>query len=189
MAPDDSRLHAMNRALDSELSEEEQAAFQAELEESPADAVRWNKLHRTDDLLRTTPLIAPASDFSRRVMAAVAAMPVPQFIRRNPGLGIALGLAVAALFTIPVFSVLLFLMFSVFTDPGALNGLFQTLINTAGYVIDLTGNILDEIQSFANGTSALPLVLTAMVPVTIVWGWLIWVLVGNRNFLNRRTKS
>ncbi len=179
----------MNRALDSELSEEEQAALLAELEQSQADAVQWSKLRKTDELLRTTPLIAPASDFSRRVMAAVAAMPMPEFIRRNPGLGVALGLAVAALLTIPVFSVLFFLILSVFTDPGALNGLFQTLLNTAGYVIDLTGNILDEIQSFASGTSALPLVLTAMVPVTIVWGWLIWVLVGNRSSLNGRTKS
>ncbi len=179
----------MNRALDSELSEEEQALLQSELEQSAQDAVQWGRLRKTDELLRTTPLIAPVPEFSRRVMAAIAAMPVPEFIRHNAGLGFALGLVMAALFTIPVFSALLFLIFSVLTDPGALNGLFQTMLNTAGYVISLTGSTFDEIQSFASGTSALPLVLTAMVPVTALWAWLIWALVGNRSFLNRRTKS
>jgi len=85
--------------------------------------------------------------------------------------------------------VLFFLILSVITDPGALNGLFQALLDTASYVIELGANIVDELQAFVTGTPLLPLLVTAVVPITVIWLWLLWTLLGNPRIMNRRSKS
>ena len=75
MAPDDATLHKMNRALDQELSEQELVELTAQITASPHVTKQWNMLHKTDELLHATPMISPASGFSQRVLAAIAAMP------------------------------------------------------------------------------------------------------------------
>ena len=189
MAGDDLKSqHSMNSSLDHEQSEQEWAALNAQLEESPRAAAQVDLLRKTDELLRTTPAIAPAPGFARRVMAAIAAMPLPEFAQRHLGVGIALGLVIAALFTIPIFSVVFLLVWSVLANPGALNSLLQAIINAASYLIGLVADIAGEIETAAEDTPMLVALLTTMVPVTILWGWLIWNLLGGPRLL-RRSKS
>jgi hypothetical protein len=179
----------MNSALDQELSERELEALHNHLEASEEAATAWDRLQQTDELLRTTPLAAPSPGFARRVMAAIAAMPLPGFVHRQPGIGIALGLLVAALITVPVFSVLFFVLLTVITDPGTLQTILQTVLNAASYVISLMANLAGEIENIVRDTPVLAALLTTMIPVTLLWGWLIWLLLGGRRFLSKRPRS
>jgi anti-sigma factor RsiW len=182
MARDDLKLQqSMNGALDHELSEHELAALHAQLEESSEAAAHWERLRKTDELMRTTPLVAPSAGFTRRVMAAIAAIPLPEFARRQPGIGVALGLAVAAFMTVPIFSVLFFVLFSVLTDPGALNVVLQAIMDGASYTIGLVANIAGDLESAATDTPVLLVLLTTMIPVTALWVWLVrYLLKGSR---------
>lgn len=102
MARDEIKLQQqMNRALDGELAEQELAVLHARLQESAEESTRWERLRKTDELLRTTPPVAPSRGFAERVMAAILSMPMPEFARRSRGLGLALGLLVAALLAVP----------------------------------------------------------------------------------------
>jgi hypothetical protein len=189
MARDDLKLqHQLNNALDHELSELELAALQEQLEETEV-ASQWDRLQNTDELLRTTPLAAPAPGFANRVMAAIAAMPLPAFAKRHPGLGIALGLAIAAFLTLPMFSILFLLTLSVITDPGAINTWLQTFISAASYVIGLLADIASQFESGLANTPMMLALVTTMVPVTMLWGWLLWNLLGGPHFSIRRPKS
>jgi hypothetical protein len=172
----------MNRALDEDLTEQEMEQLGTRLEESADDAVHWERLRQTDELLRITPMVAPAAGFTNRVMAAIAAMPLPDFAKRHLSVGIALGLAIVALLTVPILSV-------IFLDPGALNDWLQTLINAAGYVINLLGDLAGEVRDAGRQTPMLLALLTTMIPLTVLWGWLIWYLLGGPKFMTRRQKS
>jgi hypothetical protein len=181
-------LQSMNSALDQELSEQEWEALNAHLEQSEEASNIWEHLRQTDELLHTTPLIAPSPGFANRVMAAIAAMPLPGFMRREPGIGIALGLLVAALVTVPVFSISFFVLLTVLTDPGTLHTLLQTVLGAASYVIGLMADLAGEIEHMVKDTPVLAALLTTMIPVTLLWGWLIWSLLGGPRFMNRRPR-
>lgn len=182
-------LQSMNSALDQELSEQELAALNAQLEESKEASDIWEHLQQTDELLRTTPLVAPSPGFASRVMAAIAAMPLPGFMHHEPGIGIALGLLVAALVTVPVFSVLFFMLLTVLTDPGTLHTLLQTVLGATSYVIGLMADLAGEVEHMVSDTPVLAALLTTMIPVTLLWGWLIWSLLGGPRFLSKRPRS
>lgn len=180
---------SMNRALDHDLSEQELEALNSHLHGSAEDAAHWERLRQTDELLRITPMVAPAAGFTNRVMAAIAAMPMPQFAKQHLSVGIALGLAMAALLTVPILSIVFWILVSVLTDPGTLNEWLQTLINAAGYVINLLSDLAGEVRGAARQTPMLLALLTTMIPLTVLWGWLIWYLLGGPRFLARRQKS
>ncbi len=187
MARDEQRQ--INDALDHALSDEEMAALHTRIAESDDLAERWEQLRRTDELLHKTPMVDAPNGFADRVMAAIAALPLPGFARKNPSIGIALGLLMAGLLTIPVFSVLLVIILSVITNPGAIQSFAMTLFDAAGYIISLIGDIIGQVEARATGTPVLIALVTTMVPVTLLWGWLLWNLIGGARGLSRRSKS
>jgi hypothetical protein len=189
MPRDDANLHArMNRALDDELSEEERALMHQQLEESSDTSDHWEQLRRTDELLRTTPMIAPVPEFTSRVMAALVALPIPAFVRRHPGAGIALGLALAALFTVPVFSVLLLVVLSALTDPGTFHVWLKPVLGASGYLLGLVTDIAAELRAGITTTPMIVALITTMIPLSALWGWLLWYLMGSPR-LGRGAKS
>ncbi|RPI92875.1 MAG: hypothetical protein EHM39_13280, partial [Chloroflexi bacterium] len=157
-------LLSMNNALDQGLSEQELDALHRQIEESEEAATAWEKLRKTDELLRTTPMVAPLPGFTSRVMAAIAAMPLPGFAQ-HPGIGIVLGLLAAAFIAVPIFAALFFVLLSVLTDPGALQEIFQTILNTVGYMIGMVADLASEIESVVEDTPVLAALLTTMIPV------------------------
>ncbi|MBN2303994.1 MAG: hypothetical protein JXQ72_05930 [Anaerolineae bacterium] len=166
-------LQNMHSALDHDLSEEEQAALHAHLEKSSEAAQESDRLHQTDELLRSTPQAAPSPGFADRVMAALAALPLPDFMNRQLSVGLALGLATAAILMVPLLSVALILLLSVITDPGALNAVLQTLIDAMSYLIGIGADFVRELRSFVSGNPLVLVLLSAVIPVTVFWGWLV----------------
>lgn len=133
-------------------------------------------------------MVAPLPGFTGRVMAAIAAMPLPGFAQ-HPGIGLALGLLVAAFIVVPIFAALFFLLLSVLTNPGVLLDVLRTILNAVGYMIGLVGNLAGEIKDVVEETPVVAALLTTMIPVTVLWGWLIWSLLGGPRFLTRRPRG
>ncbi|GAB4419738.1 MAG: hypothetical protein Kow00106_16040 [Anaerolineae bacterium] len=178
----------MNRALDGELAEQEWAVLRAHLQENTEEAARWERLRKTDELLRTTPLVAPSRGFADRVMAAILSMPMPEFVRRSRGLGLALGLLVAALLAVPVLWVALFIFVSVITNPDALAVVLQTVLDAAGYVVSLLNGVVDEARALTSDRALLGGLLAAALGLAVLWVWLIRRTVGGQSALARRSK-
>jgi hypothetical protein len=179
---------SMNKALDQGLPEEEWEALQHQIAESEEAATAWENMRKTDELLRTTPMVAPLPGFTSRVMSAIAAMPLPGFAQ-HPGIGFALGLLVAALIAAPIFAVLFFVLLSVLTNPGVLLDMLRTILNSVSYLIGLVGDLAGEVERMAEDTPVLAALLTTMIPVTALWAWLIWSLLGGPRFLTRRPRG
>lgn len=190
MAIDEQRYqHSMNKALDHELPEQELEALQAHISASEETANAWEHLQKTDRLLHETPLSAPSPGFTSRVMAAIAAMPIPEFMSRPLSLGLVLGLVAAAFLSLPLLSVLLILLVTTLTDPGAMNTVFQAVIDGAGYLIGLEADLGRELHDIVSNTPLVLLLIGAVIPVTLVWGWLIRRFLGGPRLLTNREKS
>jgi hypothetical protein len=178
--------HDMNSALDQELSAAEWNALQARLVESTEDAERWEHMQQVDDVFHSTPMVAPSPGFAGRVMAAIAALHLSGFANRELGVGVALGLMTAAFLTIPLFSVLLFLLWGVITDPGALNALLQAATSATSTVVGLATDLGSEIRTGVRGSPIVLALLTTIIPVTMLWAWVVWYLLGGRQFMAQR---
>ncbi|NLX08670.1 MAG: hypothetical protein GXY36_03360 [Chloroflexi bacterium] len=169
---------SMNSALDHELSEEELHALQEQVEESPAAADNWKRLRQVDALLRSLPLAVPADSLAGKVMAAIAAQQIAELARRRHGLGLALGLVAAALLTVPLLSALVLLLVSTITNPGTIAAILQGAAAVTSYVVDLVADLGRQLRSLASDTPALLALLTAVIPMSMLWGWLVWYLLG-----------
>lgn len=180
--------HKMNNALDHSLSEEELAELQAHFEAVPEAVEEWEQLRRTDELLRTTPKVSPSADFARRVMEAIAALPLPGFAKRDLSVGLALGLAAAAALAIPVLVVALFLLLSVITNPGTISTLLQASVDAMSFVVGLAADLAAQVRDWVADTPALTVLLVLVIPLSVVWGWMLWALLGGRDLVIRRTR-
>lgn len=190
MARDDTRQQQqMNEALDHALSDDKWDELQTAIAESEDTAAQWDSLRKTDQLLRETPPVSPSAGFAERVMAAIATLSLPGIHQRELGVGIALGLLVMGLVTIPLLAVLLVIIISVLTNPGAITTFMASLFSVVGYIISLGADIVTQVENRAVGTPVLVALLTTMIPVTLLWAWLIWQLIGGPQVLNRRPKS
>jgi len=175
----------MDRALERDLTEPEWEALQTHFGESPQSADYWERLQQVDWLLDTTPLVVPSPGFASRVMAAIAAMPLPAFANRKIGLGLALGLLAVAFLTVPVLSGALLVLLSAITNPGTINTILQGATSGISYLADLIRNLVQELRTVAVDTPMIPALLMTAIPLSMVWVWLVWHLSGGSRFFSK----
>lgn len=189
MGRDNMSQEQMNEALDQALTEEELAQLHEQMEAKPDTAEKWEQLHKTDELLRTTPMVSPSAAFAKRVMEAISALPLPGLTRRELNAGLAVGLAVAAVLAIPVLAVLFFLVLGLVTDPGTFNSLLQVSMDVLTYGVSLTADIAEQIRLWVVETPAAAVLMVLIVPLAAVWGWVLWSLFSGRGLATRRSRS
>jgi hypothetical protein len=179
MAQDPSELNRkMSEALDQTLSPEELEALHQQIEAAAGESERWSRMQRVDRLLRSTPLLAPSADFAGRVMAAIARLQLDELAERKISLGVALGLMAAALLAVPVLSAALILMVSVLSNPATVAALLEAAAAGTSYAIDLVLDLVRVLRNVATDTPMLPALLSTMIPLSMLWLWLLWYLSG-----------
>ncbi len=168
--------HHLHRDDRHDLSEEELAALKARMEEPAEAGGQTKRLTRVDRLLSETPMVGPSAGFALRVMAAIAAMELPEITRRRLTTGFAVGLAVAALLVLPVLSGLVIVVASAITNPGILNAGFQVVANGIGYSAGLITDVGESLNKAVSETPMVPALLTTVIPITMLWVWAVWYL-------------
>ncbi|HML20854.1 MAG TPA: hypothetical protein PKD09_04350 [Aggregatilinea sp.] len=179
MVNDPSNLQRrMNQALDQALSESEFESLQEQLATSRDNSEQWQRMQQVDQLLRTTPLVGPSSGFAARVIAAIERLRLDELADRQISVGVALGLMAAALLTIPFLSVALIVLVSTLSSPSTVTALFQGVTSGTSYAIDLVVDLIRVMRDLATDTPMVPALLTTMIPLGMVWAWLLWYLSG-----------
>ncbi len=165
----------MNLALDHLLPESEQAALDAHLAQSSGDASLWRAMHTVNDLFTGAPEIQAPPDFASKVMAAIAAAPAQAPVSVSPTgpstiFGLALGVVIAAPLIIAAFLGIQ----NWASDPAALNTLLQQIVVALNTVTQAIAAIFQMIAGYINGNPIIPALLTTIIPLLMVWGWLMW---------------
>lgn len=179
MVNDRSNLqHRMNQALDQALSEAEAETLQEQLAASTGSSEQWQRMQQVDQLLRTTPLVAPSAGFAARVIAAIERLRLDELADRQISVGVALGLMAAALLTIPFLSVMLIVLVSALSSPATITALFQGVTSGTSYAIDLAADLLRVMKDLVTDSPVVPALLTTVIPLGMLWAWLLWYLSG-----------
>lgn len=175
--------HQLHRDDRHDLSEEELAALKARMEESADADGQIKRLTRVERLLMETPMVAPSAGFASRVMAAIAAMDLPDLARRRLTTSFAVGLAVAALLMLPLLSGLVLVLLSAITSPGILNAGLQLVANGVGYGVGLVADVGERLNAAVSDTPMLPALLSTVIPITMLWVWSVWYLMREPRLL------
>jgi hypothetical protein len=170
----------MNRALDEPMSSAELAEFQAFLEAEQEDAALYARLRVVDDMLRRPPVVAPKPDFASKVMARIEAgeheayAPNPSMNRFMLWLGL-----VGSVVAVPLLLILL-IMVPAFAAPGAFISVFQEIIKILGGASAIIGSLLTFLGNLIAAYPMAPALALTVIPLTMVWAWLVWYLQRNR---------
>ncbi len=166
----------MNLALDHLLPDTDQAALDARVAASPEDAALWTRMQMVDHMLTSEPMIEAPLDFASKVMVAVATAPAPGMApsKGRAGLSAAFGLMLALVIMVPAVSLGLIGLQHWLSDPAAISTLFQQIVQFLNTVAQAIASLLQTLAEYTIETPILPALLTTLVPLVMLWGWLMW---------------
>jgi hypothetical protein len=75
---------------------------------------------------------------------------------------------------------LFLLLFNFITDPGAVTAFFRDVTGGATYLLGLTSDLGDGLERVATRTPMVPALLSTVIPLSMLWVWLVWYLWGGR---------
>jgi len=167
----------MMEALDGELSESGWAELESHLRARPRLAHEWEAMRAVDALFRSSPVLYPAVDLSRRT---VAQLPDPRQ-RLYAGIIIYIMLLASGLIPLGAIAWIAVQVFPALTQPAFVRGLWQAGVEFAGMLQLMIAAMLNGAGEFVREQ---PIVLAwFMVIVGII---ILWAGVYNRLVLQSR---
>ncbi len=164
----------MNLALDHSLPDSSQAALEAHLAKSPPDAMFWDNLQRVDALFSGAPMAEAPLNFADKVMASIAAGKVPAPAKPHRGLSTVFGLLLALIIVLPLLFTAAVTIRQWLSDPAALNILLQQIVLLLNSVAQLTASFFQVLAQYASDNLVIPALLSVTIPITLIWGWMMW---------------
>jgi hypothetical protein len=161
----------MNLALDHLLPDADQAAFDARVASSPEDAALWTHMQTVDRLLTAEPMVKAPLDFASKVMATIAAAPARGRAKKRSA---ALGVIWAAVVMVPLLSLALIGLQHWLSDPAAINTALQGIVQFLNSIAQAFASVLQTLVNYTVETPILPALLTTLIPLVMLWGWLMW---------------
>jgi hypothetical protein len=74
----------------------------------------------------------------------------------------------------------------VIADPGTYTSLLEAVTSGVSYLVDLGSNLGSELETLVTETPMIPALLSTAIPISMVWGWLVWYLSGRPSLPTRR---
>ncbi len=166
--------HAMNLAIDRLLDTDARDALDEHLDHSPDDALLWHKMQRVDRTLRGAAQVAAPAGFSARLMAALAAGRGPQTDPRL-GIGIAVGLMLAAFVTIPVLGGLLLLALSLILNTTAIQTALAGLSRLGSALSAVLATFVTQMGTLVATNPLMPILSMAALGTLAMFWRMTWV--------------
>lgn len=165
----------LNRALDGLLSEEELAQVDALMRADPGDARRFHQMQAADQALQTPPMAAAPPNFAANVMAAIQAGKHQVYVE-EPRVRSFLwfGLALGTIIALPLVIFGLAAFGQAIGDSAVLSTLLQDLGQTLTRLVNFATGVLNFLGSFFTQFPVIPALLLTLIPLALVWGWLVW---------------
>ncbi|NDJ61998.1 MAG: hypothetical protein GYB67_12780 [Chloroflexi bacterium] len=167
MMPRKRRL--MHEVLDETLPEARLRKLRAEMSEQPEAAAAYNRLRRTDQMLRAAPFEHAPQGLAMKIMTRLATELDPKRFMRSSGLALALGLALITLLCVPVLAVIAWLLISLIGSAGALSGLTQEVVALMSRVLGGLDGLAEGAQDLLAAYPEVPLLMLTLIPLGGLW--------------------
>ena len=178
MRNDSTPPHDRHRAPQGDYNDEEWAALQAQIAQSPEEPHTAQALRRVDALLRSAPMLAPPAEFFEKVMHALATMPRAEWERRDLSVGVVLGLMLAAFLSVPLLAAVLFALVSTLADVGIFSTLLQTGVSVFSGVMRLLRDVAELMQTLVTASTWNAVLAALTLPAAALWGRVLWRMLG-----------
>lgn len=162
------RLAQMQEALDENLSAEAMKDLRDRLESDEEDQAVFDRLRRTDRLLRAAPMEAAPENLALKIMARLAESLAPERLRGSQT-ALAIGLAAVALLLTPLLAAVGWLVISAVSSATILGGLVAQVVNVVGALMNVLESLVNSAQDVMQNTPEAAVLLLALIPIAIIW--------------------
>ncbi|MBN2469797.1 MAG: hypothetical protein JXN59_03645 [Anaerolineae bacterium] len=166
----------INRAIDDLLNNAELADFQAFLDADQEQAALYDQLRDVDLLLRQPPLMAPAPDFSVKVMARIEAGEYRVYAPYARLKRVISWLGVLAVFILIPALVVLAIALPIMAQPGVFMNMLQQVVGSLGTASAWMQGVLTFLSDLIAAYPMAPALSLTIIPVVMIWAWLVWYL-------------
>lgn len=166
---DDQKLQMMQDALDGDLSPEEQAALESQLQSDSQSAAQFDRLKQVDDMLQTAPHQRAPRRLAATIMARLSKM-VEEEKQQSP-ITAEMMEAVIQLVTASTMPLLVsagWLLLNAQSDPETLEVVLQEVAALLILVLETVEVILDEAQQIYPEDPELAMAALALMPIAIL---------------------
>ncbi|MCK6579302.1 MAG: hypothetical protein L6Q98_14520 [Anaerolineae bacterium] len=162
------RLMRMHEALDENLDSEALDDLRSRLELDDVDSAAFDRLRRTDRLLRAAPMEPAPENLALKIMARLAENLSPERLRGSSA-ALAIGLAAVALLLTPLLAVAGWLIISAVSSATILSGLVGQVVLVIGALMSALEALVDGAQDVMTNAPEASLLLLALVPIAVIW--------------------
>lgn len=162
------RLMQMQEALDETLSAEAMQNLRDRLETNEEDQAAFDRLRRTDRMLRAAPMEPAPENLALKIMARLAERLSPERLRGSQT-ALAIGLAAIALLLTPLLAVVGWLVISAISSAAILAGLVAQIVTLIGALMSALEALVNGAQDVMLHTPEAAVLLLALVPIAVIW--------------------
>ncbi|MBK8023569.1 MAG: hypothetical protein IPK19_19580 [Chloroflexi bacterium] len=162
------RLSQMHEALDENMDSEALKDLREQLSLDAEDKAAFDRLRRTDRMLRAAPMEAAPEGLALKIMAHLAERLAPERLRGSSA-ALAVGLAAIALLLTPLLAVAGWLIISAVSSATVLGGLLSQVVLVIGALMNALEALVEGANDVMTTTPEASLLLLALVPVAIIW--------------------
>ncbi len=166
--PNDARRAQLLQAIDDAESPEALETLRASLETDPQARADFDRLRRTDRMLRAAPMEAAPERLALKIMAALAQRLNPEQMRGSAA-ALAIGLAAIALLLTPMLAVLGWLVVSAVGSATILGGVFAGVTALISTLMGALERIMNGAQDIMQTSPEAALLLLGLVPIAVLW--------------------
>jgi anti-sigma factor RsiW len=166
--PNDARRAQLLQAIDDAESPEALETLRASLETDPQARADFDRMRRTDRMLRAAPMEAAPERLALKIMAALAQRLNPEQMRGSAA-ALAIGLAAIALLLTPMLAVLGWLVVSAVGSATILGGVFAGVTALISTLMGALERIMNGAQDIMQTSPEAALLLLGLVPIAVLW--------------------
>jgi len=158
----------MQQAIDDADSPEMLSAVREQLATDADDRADFDRLRRTDRMLRAAPQEAAPEHLALKIMAALAQRLSPENMRGSSA-ALAIGLAAIALLLTPLLAVVGWLAIAAISSATVLGGVFGQLTLLIGSLMGALERIVAGAQDLMQASPEASLALLGLIPIAVLW--------------------
>lgn len=166
--PNDARRAQLLQAIDDAESPEALETLRASLETDPQARADFDRLRRTDRMLRAAPVEPAPERLALKIMAALAQRLNPEQMRGSAA-ALAIGLAAIALLLTPLLAILGWLVVSAVGSATILGGVFAGVTSLISALMGALERITSGAQDIIQTSPEAALLLLGLVPIAVLW--------------------
>ncbi len=162
------RLMQIQEALDGVQSADTMRELRRQLDSDEAESAAFERLRKTDQLLRVAPTEAAPEGMALKILTRLAERLNPRLLHETSP-AVALGLAAVALILTPLLAVVGWLAIAAVSSAAILGSLVDQVITILAALMNLLESLVAGARDIMATSPEAAVLLMALIPIAVLW--------------------